>query len=70
MRLNGKVSAPIDVISRVPQGNVLEPLLCKLYTCELFHIVGNPIVGNMKGTSIYAIIPRPLSRTQVIDSLN
>ena len=59
MRLNGNVRASIDVASGVPQGSVLEPLLFILYTFELFHIVGNHIVGYANDTTIYAVIPRP-----------
>ena len=44
MRLDGKVSASIDVVSGVLPGSVLGPLLFILYTSELFHIVGNHIV--------------------------
>ena len=45
VRLDGKVSASVDVASEVPQGNVLRPLLFLLYTSELFRIIGNYIVG-------------------------
>ena len=44
-RLDGKVSASVDVVSGVIQGSVLEPLLFILYTFELFHIVENHMVG-------------------------
>ena len=75
MRLDGKVSASEDVVSRVSQGSALEPLLFILllfilYISELFHIVGNYIVGHANDTTIYAVIPRPLSRPQVMGPLN
>ena len=49
------------------QGSVFGQLLCKLYTYELFHIVGNYILGYAVDTTSYAVIPRQLSRPQ--DSL-
>ena len=52
------------------KGSVLGPLLFVLFTFELFHIVGNYIVGYADGATIYTVIARPLSRPQVMESLN
>ena len=68
--LDSKAIASVDVVSGVPQGSVLGPLLFTLYSSELFHIVGNHIVGYADDTMIYAVIPRPLSHPQVMKSLN
>ena len=70
MRLDGKISASVDVVSEVPHGSDLGPLLFKLYTSELFNIVGNHIVGYADDATIYAVIPRPLSRPRAMESLN
>ena len=43
--MDKKVSASVDVVSRVTQGNVLEQLLFILSTSKLFRIVWNRIVG-------------------------
>ena len=49
------------MVSVVPQASVLEPLLFILVTFELFHIVGNNIVGYVDDITIFAVIPGPLS---------
>ena len=67
VRLNGEVSASLDVVSGVFQGSVLGPLFI-LYTSELFHIVGNHILSLRDDTTtIYAVILRPLSYPQVME---
>ena len=70
MRLDGKVSKSVDVVSVVPQGNVLEPLLFISCTSELFHNLENHTMSYADDTTIYAVIPRPPSRFQVMESLN
>ena len=70
MRLDCKISASVDVTSRVTQGSILGPLLFISYTSELLRIVGNRIVGYTDGTTIYAVIHRLLSLPQVMELLN
>ena len=65
-----KVSMSVNVVSGVVQSNVFGPLLFILYTSELFHIIGSHMVNYSDDTAIYALILRPLSRSQGIDSLN
>ena len=68
MRLDGKVSASVDVISEVPQGSVLGR--CCLYcTPSRSSTEGNHIVDYADDTTTYAVIPRTLS-PQVMKSLN
>ena len=53
VRLDVKVGASVDVVSRVPQGSILRPLLFILYTSEIFHIVVNHIVGQQAEKTIF-----------------
>ena len=68
MRLDGKVSVSVYVASMVPKV-VFENRSC-LYCILLFHIVGNHRVGYADNNKIYAVFPRPLSRPQMMKSLN
>ena len=51
-------------------GIVSGPLLFILYTSELFHIVGNHMMGFGDDTRNYAVILKLLSGLQVMESLN
>ena len=68
--LDGKDNAAVVVVSGVTQDRVLGLLLFILYTSELFHIVGNHIMDYADDTTVFAVIPRALSRPQVMESLN
>ena len=67
MRSDSKVSVSVNMVSRVTQSSVLEPLQLILYTSDLFHTVGNHIVDYVDDTTIYAIIARPLSHPKVME---
>ena len=41
-----------------------------MYTYERFHIVENRMVGYANDTTVYAVIPRQLSRPQVMELPN
>ena len=62
VRVDGKVSVSVNVVSGVAQGSVLRLLLCILYTSEFYHIVWNDIAGYAADSTIYSAISRPLSR--------
>ena len=69
-RLVRMVSASVGMVSEVPQGSVLEPLFFIFFPSELFRIIENHILGYADDTTVYAVIPRPLSCPQVMDSIN
>ena len=52
----------INVVSRVPRGSALGPLLFLLYTSELFSILENKLIG-------YAVVPSPGVRVTVAETL-
>ena len=70
VRLDNKVNASVDVDFGVPQGSIFGSLLFILCSSKLFHIDENPIVYYADDTRNYAVIPRSLSRPQVVISLN
>ena len=58
------------MVSGVPQGCVLGPLLFLVYTSELFSLVSNSQVGYASDTSFLGVVPRPSDRTSVTDSFD
>ena len=46
----------VDVVSGVPQGSVLGPLLFLLYTSELFSILENRLIGYADDSTLMAVV--------------
>ena len=57
--VDGCRSKLVDIVSGVPQGNVLGPLLFLLYTSELFSILENKLIGYADESTLMAVVPSP-----------
>ena len=56
--VDGCRSKLIHVVSGVPQGSVLGPLLFLLCTSELFSILENKLIGYADDSTLMAIVPK------------
>ena len=63
--VDGSVSSSVKIISGVPQGSVLGPILFILYTNGLFTITDNKFVGYADDSTLVAVIPKPPDRPRV-----
>ena len=68
--VDGVRSAAVQVVSGVPQGSVLGPLLFSLYTGDLSVDLANILVGYADDSTLVAHVPRPSDRVDVVASLN
>ena len=68
--VDGCFSGSQPVVSGVPQGSVLGPLLFILFTADMWNGLENKVVAYADDTSLYAEIKSPAERVSVADSLN
>ena len=68
--VDGYRSKLVNVVSGVPQGSVLGPLLFFLYTSGLFSILENKLIGYADDSTLMAVVPSPGFRVTVAESLN
>ena len=55
--VDGCRSKLVNVVSGVPQGSVLGPLLFLLYTSELFSILEIKLIGYADDSTLIAVVP-------------
>ena len=68
--VDGCRSKLIKVVSVVPQGSVVGPLLFLLYTSELFSILENMLIGYVDDSTLIAVVPSSGVRVAVAESLS
>ena len=67
--VDGCRSKLVKVVSGVPQGSVLGPLLFLLYTSVLSSILENKLIGYAVDSTLMAVVPSPGVRVAVAESL-
>ena len=67
--VNGCLSKLVNVLSGVPKGSILGPLLFLLYTSEFFSILENKLIGYADDSTLMAVVPSPDVRVAVAESL-
>ena len=70
VNVDGVFSSSIDVVSGVPQGSVLGPLLFLLYIADLPRLLQNELVVYADDSTLLCRIPHPRDRSSVAASLN
>ena len=67
--VDGCRSKLVNIVSAVPQGSVLGPLLFLLNTSELFSILENKLICYADDSTLMAVVPSPGVRVAVAESL-
>ena len=65
----GGRSKLVKVVSGVPHGSDLGPLLFLLYTAQLFFILENKLIGYADDSTLMAVVLSPGVRVAVAESL-
>ena len=70
VKVDGVCSSSVDVVSGVPQGSVLGPLLFLLYIADPPGLLQNKLVGYANDSTLLCKIPHPRDRSSLAASLN
>ena len=68
--LDGKYSSFSRVVSGVPQGSVLGPLLFILFTADMWNNISSKMIAYADDTSLFVEVPSPADRSTVAAMLN
>ena len=68
--VDGATTEWIPIISGVPQGSVLDPLLFIQYTIEMSKLVENRLFAYANDSTLMAVVHKPADRPAVAASLN
>ena len=68
--VDGATSEWIPIISGVPQGSVVGPLLFILYTSKLFELMENRLYAYADDSTLLIVVRKPADRPAVAPSLN
>ena len=68
--VDGAASDWIPIISGVPHGSVLGPLLFVLYTTEMLELVENRLFADADDSTLLAVVRKPADRPAVAAFLN
>ena len=70
MVVDGQCSDYKNIISGIPQGSVLGPLLRILYTSDIWSGLENRLVAYADDATLFASVPSPHMRPIIAESLN
>ena len=70
VKIDRVCSSVVDIVSGVPQGSVLDPLLFLLYNSDLPHILKNDLVCYADDSTLFSSVPTLRDRVSVVASLN
>ena len=59
-----------EIVSGMPQGSVLGPVLCSIYSSKMFELVEKRIFAYTDDSTLMAVVHKTADRLAVVASLN